>query len=194
MRNQKKEYYDTPLEICYKEISRIVEGVYSNNIVLGKGKAKTMIAVSRNDLLTIHQYPKKFHKTINAIFIHSKCFADENGQFYMTYEQISEAAPCSLRTAVSHIKELEELKVIKVMRSPILFDGETPYNLPNTYELNLDFIDGDNDTSVTIEAPKLDKYGNTKIELILKVFPDKEWMDIDNILKKALLKRTKYKK
>ncbi|MBM7684076.1 hypothetical protein JOD43_004273 [Pullulanibacillus pueri] len=76
------------------------------------------------------------------------------------------------------------------MRSPILFDGETPYNLPNTYELNLDFIDGDNDTSVTIEAPKLDKYGNTKIELILKVFPDKEWMDIDDILKKALLKRT----
>ncbi|MEZ7792189.1 helix-turn-helix domain-containing protein [Niallia circulans] len=193
MRNQKKEYYGTPLEICFKEISRIVEGVYSKNIVLGKGKAKTKIAVSRNDLLTIHQYPKKLHKTINAIFIHSKRFADENGQFYMTYEQISEAAPCSIRTAVSHIKELEELKVIKVMRSPILFDGETPYNLPNTYELNLDFVDGDNDTSVTIEAPKLEKYRNTKIEIILKVFPDKEWMDIDNILKKALL-RTKYKK
>lgn len=194
MRNQNKEYYDTPLEICYKEISRIVEGVYSKNIVLGKGQEKRKIAVSRNDLLTIHQYPKKFHKTINAIFIHSKRFADENGQFYMTYEQISEAASCSIRTAVSHIKELEELKVIKVMRSPILFDGETPYNLPNTYELNLDFVDGDIDTSITIKAPKLEKYGNTKIELILKVFPDKEWMDIDNILKKALLKKSKYNK
>ncbi|WP_156289885.1 helix-turn-helix domain-containing protein [Oceanobacillus salinisoli] len=191
MKNQKKEYYDTPLEICFKEISRIVEGVYSKNIVLGGGKSKTQIVVSRNDLLTIHQYPKKFHKTINALFIHSKRFADESGQFYMTYKQIANSAPCGLRTAFNHIKELEESKVIKVMRSPILFDGETFYNLPNTYQLNLDFVDGDNDISITIKAPKLKEYSNTKTQLTLKAFPNKEWMDIDNILKKALLKKTK---
>lgn len=194
MRDQDEEFYNTPLKTCFKEISRIVEGVYSKNIVLGKGKPKIKIVVSRNDLLTIHQYPKKLHKTINALFIHSKRFADENGHFYMTYEQIAKAAPCSLRTAVNHIKELEELKVINVTRSPILFDGETFYNLPNTYQLNVDLVDGDSDISITIKAPKLEKYSNTKTELILKAFPNKEWMDIDNILKKALLKKTKNNK
>ncbi|BCB40550.1 hypothetical protein BCJMU51_5468 [Bacillus cereus] len=194
MENQNKEYYETPLKICYKEINRIIEGVYSKNIVLGRGKPKTKIAVSRNDLLTIHQYPKKFHKTINALLIHSKRYADENSQFYMTYEQISKAAPCSPRTAISHIKELEELKAISVTRSPILFNGETPYNLPNKYELNLNLVECDTDISITIMVKELEEYSKTKTTLTLKAFPNREWMYLDSILKKALLKRTKNNK
>ncbi|MCF2650055.1 MULTISPECIES: helix-turn-helix domain-containing protein [Niallia] len=194
MINQKKEYYDTPLETCFKEISRIVEGVYSKNIVLGKGEPKTKITISRNDLLTIHQYPKKFHKTINALFIHSKRFADENGEFYMTYEQISKAAPCSLRTAMDHIKSLEELKIINVTRSPVLFEGETPYNLPNIYQLSLDLVESDKDIAITVDAPVLEKYSHIRTILTLKAFPNEEWMDIDNILKKTLHKNTETNK
>lgn len=192
MGNQNREYYNTPLETCFEEINRIVEGVYSKNIILGTGKSK--IQVTRNELLSIYQYPKKFRKALNALFIHSKRFADENGQFYMTYEQIAKAAPCSLRTAISHIKSLKELKIINVTRSPILFEGETPYNLPNTYVLNLDLVEGDKDITITVETPILEQYSHTKTTLTLKAFPNREWADMDNILEKALLKKAKSNK
>ncbi|GEM_PF-3490681 len=192
MKEQDEEYYDTPLKVCFAEINRIVEGVYLKNIVLGTSKSK--IEVTRNDLLTIHQYPKKFHKTINALFIHSKRYEDENGEFYMSYEQIAKAAPCSLRTAINHIKSLEEMEVINVTRSPVIFDGDTPYNLPNTYKLKLSSVEDDKDASIIVDAPFLEEYNHTKTLLTLKIFPNKEWMCMNDILTKALQKKTKTNK
>lgn len=180
MEKQDPKYYQTPLKDCYQEISRIVNLVYKKNIVLSDGQ--TEIAVTRGEMLTIYQYPKKLHHTINALLIHSKRFGDKKSQFYMTYEQIAEAVQCSKRNAIAHIKELEQKGLIKVTRNPI---AGLPENHPNTYELNLDWLEAEPEIIVTVSVDKVDSYRDIRTILIMKAFPNNEWWNIKEILNKA---------
>lgn len=177
MEKQDPKYYKTPLKTCFQEITRIVNLVYKKNIVLTEGK--TEIIVSRSEMLTIYQYPKKLHYTINALLIHSKRFGGENGQFYMTYEQIATAARCSKNKAIDHIKELEQLDLIKVTRNTI---AGQPENRPNTYELNLNWLEVEPEITVTLSVDKVDSYRDIRTTLIMKTFPNNEWWNINEIL------------
>ena len=180
MEKQDPNFYKTPLKTCFQEITRIVNLVYKRNIVLTKGK--TEIIVSRSEILTIYQYPKKLHYTINALLIHSKRFGGENSQFYMTYEQIATAARCSKNKAIDHIKELEQLGLIKVTRNPI---AGLPENQPNTYELSLNWLAAEPEITVTVSVDKVDSYHDIRTTLIMKTFPNNEWWNINKILNKA---------
>lgn len=167
MDQQDTKYYKTPLEACYKEIDRIVKSVYKNNITLSEGR--TEIVFTKSELLTINQYPKKLRCTINSLVIHSKRFGDRNSQFYMTYEQIASAAGCSVRTAINHIKILEKDNLTKVTR---LSKENLPESHPNTYELNLNWLQSDEEVSVKVVADNVDKYLRLRTLLTLKFFPD----------------------
>ncbi|MGG4507870.1 helix-turn-helix domain-containing protein [Heyndrickxia sporothermodurans] len=180
MEKQDPKYYKTPLKTCYQEITRIVNHVYKKNLVLNEEKNE--IVVSRSEMLTIYQYPKKLHLTINALLIHSKRFRDKNRQFYMTYEQIATAARCSKNKAIDHIKELEQLGLIKVTRNPI---SGLPENRPNTYELNLNWLEAEPEITVTVSVDKVDSYRDIRTTLIIKTFPNNEWWNINEILYKT---------
>lgn len=189
MSSQDTKYYKTPLKDCYKEIGRIVSGVYEKNIVLTKGNVN--LTVSRSELLTIYQYPKKLHKVLHALLLHSKRFKDSNNQFYMTFEQISSAAHCSIRTAVAHIKKLEGEKIISVFRSPIKYNEGNYKSEPNKYQLTFNWLEDEKEIIIPVKIKMLEEYYPTRINLIMKAFPNKEWMNMDSILYKALLKDTK---
>lgn len=184
MGQQKKVFFKTPLEECYKEIARIVNLVYKKNVVLSKGLSE--IIISRNELLTLYQYPKKLQKTLNALFIHSKRFADRNNEFFMTYEQIALAAKCSVKTAINHIKLLEQESIISVTRSPVYIRGNKPESHPNIYELNLNWLIADKEVSISVRADNIKSYHSIRIKLILELFPNNEWWNIGELLNIAL--------
>jgi hypothetical protein len=192
MSSQDTKYYKTPLKDCYKEISRIVSGVYEKNIVLTKGNVN--LTVSRSELLTIYQYPKKLHKVLHALLLHSKRFKDSNNQFYMTFEQISSAAHCSIRTAVAHIKKLEGEKIISVFRSPIKYNEGNYKSEPNKYQLTFNWLEDEKEIIIPVKIKMLEEYYPIRINLIMRAFPNNEWMNMDSILYKALLKDTKNNK
>lgn len=180
MDNQDPNLYKTPLNTCYQEINRIVDLVYKKNIILFKGK--TEISISKSDMLTIFQYPKKLHNIITVLLIHSKRFEDKDRKFYMTYEQISRASRCAVRTAMNQIKELEQIGIIKVTRNHIL---GTPENHPNTYELSLNWLKSDREIMINVTAEKLDSYLDIRIDLIKETFSYIELSNIKEILIKA---------
>ncbi|MFT4413436.1 TOTE conflict system archaeo-eukaryotic primase domain-containing protein [Bacillus sp. UMB0728] len=189
MRRQNKVFFKTPIEECFEEITRIVNLVYKKNVVLSKGLSE--IIISRSELLTLCQYPKKFQKTLTALFIHSKRFADRNNEFFMTYEQIALAANCSIKTAINHIKLLEQESIIRVTRSPIYVRGNKLESHPNIYELNLNWLNVDKEVSISVMADNVKSYRNMRIQLILKLFPNNEWWNISELLNIALEKQSK---
>ncbi|GLB61789.1 MULTISPECIES: helix-turn-helix domain-containing protein [Bacillaceae] len=189
MERQDRAFFKTPLEECFKEIARIVNLVYKKNVVFSKGLTK--IIVSRSEMLTLYQYPKKFHKTLFALFIHSKRFADRNNEFFMTYEQIALGAKCSVKTAINHIKILEQENIIRIARSPKYLRGNKPESHPNFYELNLNWLNADKEVSISVRADNVKSYHEKKIKLILEIFPNNEWWNISELLNTALEKQSK---
>lgn len=187
MDNQNSDFYKTPRSICYQEIERIVALVYKKNITLSKGK--TEISISRSEMLTIYQYPKKLHNIITVLLIHSKRYEDSDNKFYMTYDQIRRATQCSARTAMNLIKELERNNIIKVTRNHILGTHE---NLPNTYELNLNWLKSDREIIVNVAAEVLESYLDIRIDLIKNTFPNNEWWNIKDVLTKAKAQQAIY--
>lgn len=184
MDRQDRALFKTPLEECYKEIARIINLVYKKNVVFSKSLTK--IIVSRSEMLTLYQYQKKFHKTLFALLIHSKRFTDLNTDFYMTYQQIALAAQTSVKTAMNHIKLLEKENLIKVSRSPIVLRGNTPESQPNIYRLNFNWLKSDKEISCGIKPSDVKNYHDIRVKLILALFPNNEWWDIDKELNRAL--------
>lgn len=180
MDNQNPILYKTPIKTCYQEINRIVDLVYKKNVILFK--SKTEISISRSEMLTIYQYPKKLHNIITVLLIHSKRFEDKDKKFYMTYEQISRASRCAVRTAMNQIKELEKNGIIKVTRGRILGTHE---NYPNTYELNMNWLKSDKEIMVNVSAETLESYLDIRIYLITEIFSYIELSNIKEILIKT---------
>ena len=189
MQRQDRALYKTRLNDCYKEITRIVKIVYDKNIVFNNGL--TEITVSRSEMLSIYQYPKKFHKTLFALFIHSKRFKDLNSEFFMTYEQLALAAQCSDKTAITHVKLLEKDNLIRVTRSPISLRGNRPESRPNFYKLNLRSLSADKDISYNVAVTNVKDYQDLKISIIKVVFPNNEWWNITKILNSIEAKEPK---
>lgn len=191
MNKQDTRYYKTPLEVCYEEIERIVHGVYSKNIPLKYGK--TEIEIYRNELLSLHYFGKLARNTLYFMFIHSKRYGDENGEFFMTYNQLMEAGNYSKTTAINHVKILEEAGAVQVTRSPTYFENSEPWNLPNKYKLNLDIglIDNEQNTSVIKSVRTLREYSRVGEAAMLELFPNFEWFRIDKIIVTLLAQNNK---
>lgn len=186
MNKQDVQYYETPLETCYEEIERIIYGVYSKNIPLKVGKTK--IEISRNELLTLHHYGKAARNTLHFLFIHSKRYGDENGEFFMTYSQLMEAGDYSKTTAINHVKKLEEVGAVEVTRSPLYLDNNKPRNLPNKYKLNLNIglIDDERNKTVMKSVKSPSEYNRIGEDAMLELFPNFEWFRMDRLLKNLL--------
>lgn len=109
----------------------------------------------------------------------------------MTFEQISSAAHCSIRTSVAHIKKIEGEKIISVFRSPIKYNKGNYKSEPNKYQLTFNWLEDEIEIIIPVKIKMLKEYYPIRINLIMKDFSNKEWMNMDSILYKALLKDTK---
>ena len=194
MNAQDEKYYKTPLDICYKEIERIANGVYKKNLHLKLGK--TEIEVTRNEILTLYYYDKFLRKTLNALFIHSKRYGDKNGEFFMTYDQLAEAAKYTVKTATTHVKSLEQLNIIKVTHSPLYVDEDGPRNPPNKYKLNFDveLINDERNIVTKVTVNNTSEYERVMTKATVDLFPNGEWADMDKILDSLLIEESSEEK
>ena len=188
--------YTTPLKTCYKENEATVKGVYERDYHLNV-QNKTL-NIYKDELVTIltatrtsdsKPFTLKQRAIFFAMLLHSKRYSsDDNDKFYMTYQQIKDAADINKPALVSNtIKELQALGHIEIIRrneiNPVYSKDKDKWfmKLPNIYKLTLnnkkDITSVGRTSHVKGRAIRLRSSKNdekTFIKLISKNFTQKE--------------------
>ncbi|KAB7668932.1 TOTE conflict system archaeo-eukaryotic primase domain-containing protein [Bacillus sp. B1-b2] len=183
MKRQDPVLYSTPLSTCRKEIKRIVKSAYNNNIRLSGGVKQ--VEISKSEMLSLYQYDKKLRAVIFSLMVHSKRFSAEDNNFYMSYEQLKKSTGLSPKSLMNHVAILEKNNVIKVTRSPTIFDGVAPRNYPNTYQVLLNKLSIPNDIIKEMTFENVSDYRKQYFNLLTSMFTIEEIGDINNMLAKA---------
>ncbi|WP_080845596.1 TOTE conflict system archaeo-eukaryotic primase domain-containing protein [Cytobacillus gottheilii] len=163
MKNQDKETYTTPIEECIKDIKRVNNYIFDNDI--GLTVADKEIIITYPDVLNILKAKNMNDKLIAyALLVHSKRYESKNGVFYMSYKQMAKTTGLSERTANRTINKLEELGIIEIIERNIKSgNSKNNFKKPNKYRMNK--IEAEIRYELTLE----DEYINdaTKFHLLL---------------------------
>lgn len=178
---QNEQFYKTSWDECLKDASNVIDFVYSNNLSLFKNEKELVVSTPEIDAIIKNCIEKNLKLLMYSILIHSKRWAaEENGNFYMTYEQMALAARISIRTTIRLVKKLEDIGMIEVLRRDQKQKG-TFKKLPNIYRLLFEPL-------IESELPildnrKCDVLQNLAFEECLKFFYS------DDILRQILPRR-----
>lgn len=133
---QNPEHYNSTAEECEKDMHLCVDYIYDRNYTLTMEVRDLSVTFGEIDDI-IRKCPQKNQKSLTyAMLIHSKRWAGDAGSFYMTYEQMAEAAGFTSRTARTVINQLEELGVIEILKRDQKVRG-THLKRPNVYRMVL---------------------------------------------------------
>mgnify|MGYP000158889604 CR=1 FL=1 len=139
MTKQDKRTYTTKWEDVLKDIDLIVKYTYERNYSLVTKRKD--ITITSNEIEEILKIKGKNHKLVlYALLVHSKRYQLKDKTFYMTYKQLEQSTGLTKRTLINIIHELEELKVIDVLRdNKIIFnkDKDKFVSNANKYIINL---------------------------------------------------------
>lgn len=100
-----------------------IEGVYRRNAHLQAGGARK-VTISQHEIKEILSVTTKnklqtqaLRRLYYAMAIHSKAYADKNGEFYFTYEQMAKTGVAGNRTRVkTQIEQLQEMGKVMIIR------------------------------------------------------------------------------
>jgi len=123
MNQQDKTTYSTKWDAVLLDIAEIIDYVYTNNCSFVIKNLN--IDVSMEEIMEIIKIKGKNNQLVlYSLLVHSKRYSVKSGQFYMSYNQMTQVTGIKSRTTlVKVIKQLEELELITVTR------GEVPkYN------------------------------------------------------------------
>lgn len=117
MEKQDERTYSTEWTDVLKDIDEIVNDVYEKNYSLVTKKKD--ITITSNEIEEILKIKGKNHKLVlYTLLVHSKRYANKDGVFYMSYEQMKNATGIDSRTTlIKIINELEKSNLIKVIRN-----------------------------------------------------------------------------
>jgi len=139
MEKQDKRTYTTKWEDVLKDIDLIVKYTYERNYSLVTKRKD--ITITSNEIEEILKIKGKNHKLVlYALLVHSKRYQLKDKTFYMTYKQLEQSTGLTKRALINIIHELEELKVIDVLRdNKIVFnkDKNKFVSDANKYKINL---------------------------------------------------------
>jgi len=135
MAKQNKRMYTSKWEDVLKDIDLIVKYTYERNYSLVTKRKN--ITITSNEIEEILKIKGKNHKLVlYALLVHSKRYANKDGVFYMSYEQMKNATGINSRTTlIKIINELEKSNLIKVIRN-ISGDNKLIKDT-NRYKINL---------------------------------------------------------
>lgn len=131
---QDRNTYTTPLEECKKDIERICQYIYDNNI--GLVNTDQEIEISYNEMKAILIARNHNDKLIAySMLMHSKRFSNKNGIFYMTYDQMASSTGFDKSTCFRRVKVLEELGIVEVIeRNSNAGTSKSKFKKPNKYK------------------------------------------------------------
>nr|WP_025912020.1 hypothetical protein [Priestia flexa] len=176
MHEQDLRTYATPMDDCYKDISRIVEYIYDNDIGLTVNKKE--IVITYNEMLQIMSLKNKNQKLVTyAMLIHSKRFSDKKNIFYMSFPQLSTATNLSLRTVKDIVPKLEGKALEYIERNQIVVkSNKFITKKPNKYKM-LITTDGDEHKQFKV-SNSLVNFKDSYSECVLAFFELKELKEL----------------
>lgn len=150
MGRQDKSMYETSWNDCLKDIDEIVKYIYDKNISLTVKQES--IKIYYEEMVEIIKLDKINLKVLAySMLMHSKRYANLDGTFYITYDQMMESASIKGRTTISNlIDELEANGFIQIV-SRNKFSSITNINQPNVYKININTV-SDNVLKVKLKS------------------------------------------
>lgn len=133
---QDTAFYESDAEFCAKDLRECVDYIYANNLTLTVEQRDITVKFNEVDEI-VRGCSSLIHKAIvYAMLIHSKRWSGESGAFYMTYDQMAQAAGIDRSTAARNIPKLESTGIIQVIQRDQKVRG-THIKKPNVYRMNL---------------------------------------------------------
>ena len=195
MSKQSRDFYKATESEYLRDIKNIIKFVYENNRGI-KGEVRD-ISINRDEMNEILKHKEKPKKLLfYALIIHAKRYAINNGEFYMTYEQIMESVKISNGSISKYLLELVDDGEIIITRKN--YKGINNKNLPNKYIINNSKINVNNISSnddiikeyiVKNNIINLDiEYNNTVINLFNKkeikdILPTRQYNEFTKLYK-----------
>jgi len=194
MSKQSRDYYKTSEREYLRDIKNIIKFVYENNRGI-KGEVRD-ISINRDEMMEIIKHKEKPKKLLfYALIIHAKRYAINNGEFYMTYEQIMESVKISNDSISKYLLELVNDGEIIITRKN--YKGINNKNLPNKYIINNSKINVNNISNDDISKEYIIKnniinldieYNNTVINLFNKkeikgILPTRQYNEFTKLYK-----------
>jgi hypothetical protein len=129
-----------------KDVKNILNGVYSTAKNYHLSKVKTDIHITNRDLAMfegLNRVAKEtgipminYQKTLYAMLVHGKRYAEKDGIFYMTYEQIMDSADVGSKSTIcKYISNLHDWGYINIVSRNEKSDNNLKINQSNVYQL-----------------------------------------------------------
>jgi len=193
MSKQSRDFYKTPEREYLRDIKNIIKFVYENNRGI-KGEVRD-ISINRDEMMEIIKHKEKPKKLLfYALIIHAKRYAINNGEFYMTYEQISESVKISDKTITKYLQELVDDGDLIITRRN--FHCSKYMNLPNKYIISNSRINTNNKSEqeyiIKNNVINLnEEYNNCIISLFNKLevkdmLPTRQYREINKLYKNVV--------
>jgi len=142
IRQQDETKFSTPLDDCYKDNELIVKYVYEKEVSLTIQSKK--VEVSYEEMKQILKLKSLNQKTIAyCLLIHSKRFANQQGVFYMSFNQMAIASGLSDKTVRTIVNQLEDSGIMNIVaRNQMLKDSRGAFagKKPNKYQMNIEAV------------------------------------------------------
>jgi hypothetical protein len=175
MQKQDTNTYTTPLKDCFKDIDNVVRYTYQNDYQLSSIKRDLTVTFEEIDSI-IQNCPEKNQKLLAyALLIHSKRHSNEEGVFFMTFEQMHQATGLYDQALQRQINKLAELGVIEIVKRDQKVAGDK--HKPNQYRMTLKMV-SENDSANQMSMSEIIPFSS-----VLQYFYD------DSQLKKVLPRR-----
>jgi len=134
-----------PTSFIRNELDSIVDKVYKYRYKFSARKSDLfrISAAETREIFSIRTGNKlntdSLHKLYFAMLIHSKAFADTNGIFYMTRDQMKSMTGSNSdnKTMTKHIKQLEEMGKLEVIKQKEKYRKGTCISNPINYRLSV---------------------------------------------------------
>jgi len=193
MSKQSRDYYKTPEREYLRDIKNIIKFVYENNRGV-KGEVRD-ISINRDEMNEILKHKEKPKKLLfYALIIHAKRYAINNGEFYMTYEQIMESVKISDKTITKYLQELVDDGDLIITRRN--FHCSKYMNLPNKYIISNSRINTNNKSEqeyiIKNNVINLnEEYNNCIISLFNKleikdILPTRQYREVNKLYKNVV--------
>lgn len=129
-----------------KDIKNILNGVYNEENNYHLSKLNRDICITNNDLKMFEGLNKiakatgmpmiKYQKILYAILVHGKRYSDEEGIFYMTYDQIRDSSGIGSNSTVCKcISDLDNWGYINIVSRNVKAEDASKKKQPNVYQI-----------------------------------------------------------
>lgn len=149
---------DRKREFVLSEVSRLATYVYKYKDS-GVTVRRRDVEVSKEEIIEILNTGNWQHKKLLfSLLLHSKRYADDDGEFFMAYSTMEQYGNTTDRgRALKYLKELEKLDKIKIVSRGKLDTIRTkafrqPINKPNVYKVKMKSSEIESDEIITITS------------------------------------------